>query len=102
MFLLTFLGEYKAVLHTAATLQYVWIFGIIVAFADDVCRAEFEFFGKRGGACPLYGVLVVIRTAVLAAHYFGFIEAACRTANTFQLGCVSGLDRERGTTRRMR
>jgi hypothetical protein len=50
----------------------------------------------------LYGVLVVIRTAVLAAHYFGFIEAACRTANTFQLGCVSGLDRERGTTRRMR
>jgi hypothetical protein len=39
----------------------------------------------------LYRVFVVVGTAVLAAHYIGFIEAACRTANAFQLERVNRL-----------
>lgn len=88
---MAFLREDKTVLYTAASFQDVWVFGVIVAFADDVCGAEFEFFGERGGAGPLYGVFVVVRAAVLAAHYLGFVEAACGTADAFQLSYVSRL-----------
>lgn len=89
--LLPLLREYKAILDTTAAFQDIGVFGVIVAFADDVGRAKFELFGKRGGACPLYRVFVVVGTAVLAAHHIGFIEAACRTANAFQLERVSRL-----------
>jgi hypothetical protein len=81
----SFIGEDKAVLDTAAAFEDVRVFGVIVSLADYVCGAELELFGERGGAGPLDVVLVVVCASVLAAHYVDFIEAAGAAADTFEL-----------------
>jgi hypothetical protein len=70
---LPLLCEYEAVLDTTAAFEDVWVLGIVVAFANNVCRAELEFFGERGSACPLYRVLVIVGATVFTAHDFGFV-----------------------------
>jgi hypothetical protein len=81
----SFIGEDKAVLDTAAAFEDVRVFGVIVSLADYVCGAELELFGERGGAGPLDVVLVVVCASVLAAHYVDFIEAAGTAADAFEL-----------------
>jgi type III secretory pathway component EscS len=82
------LCEYESVLDTTAALQDVWVFGVVVAFADDVRGTELEFFGERGGTCPLDVVLVVVSAGVLAAHDVDLIVAAARATNAFELSRV--------------
>lgn len=87
VFLVAFVREHQSVLDTAATLQDVWVVGVIVPLANDVGRAEFEFVRERGGAGPLDVVLVVVGACILASHYIDFIEPASGAAYAFQLPC---------------
>lgn len=70
----TFLCENQPVLDSTAPLQDIRVFGVVVAFADDVRGAKLEFVGKRGSACPLNVLRVVIGSGILAAHHVDFVE----------------------------
>lgn len=74
--LVSLVREYEPVLEAAASFEDVWVVRRVVAFADDVCRAELEFLRERGGTGPLDVVLVVVGARVLAAHYVHVVEAA--------------------------
>jgi hypothetical protein len=78
--------EYQSVLNSTASLQDVWILGVIVAFADDIRGAKFELFGQRGGTCPLNIFGIVIGAGVFAAHYIDFVEAFCVASYAGKLG----------------
>lgn len=43
-FLVSFVCEHESVFHTTAAFQNIWVFGVVVAFADNICRTEFELF----------------------------------------------------------
>ena len=73
--LVTCVCEHESVFHTTAAFQNIGIFGVVVAFADDICGAELELVWQRSCACPLDILRIVVGSGVLAAHYVNFIEA---------------------------
>jgi hypothetical protein len=75
IFLVAFICQNQTIFNSTASFQNVRIFGVIVAFADDIRGAQLELVRKRGGARPLDIFGVVVRTGVLAAHYVYFVEA---------------------------
>jgi hypothetical protein len=88
IFLVTLVREDEPVLNTTTALQDVRVLGVIVAFANDVCRAELEFFWQRSGTGPLDVVLVVVGASVLATHYVDLIVTAPGAAYAFELSRV--------------
>lgn len=82
---LPLLSEHESILDATAALQDVWVVGVVVAFADDICGAELELFGERGGACPLDRVVVVVRARVLAAHHVDLVKTTRGAANAVEL-----------------
>lgn len=77
--------QHQAVFNTAATFQDVGIVGRVVTFADDVGGGELEFFGKGGLAGPLYVLVIVVGTGVLAAHHIDFVKALRVAADACEL-----------------
>jgi hypothetical protein len=90
VFLSPLIGQNQSIFHTTTALQHVRIVGGVIPFADYFGGAEFEFFGKRGRACPLDVFFVVVCACVFAAHDIYFVEALGGAANAFQLRVVSG------------
>lgn len=77
--------EHEPVLNSTASFQDVRVFGVFVAFADDVCRAELELVGKGGSTRPLYVFRVVVGSRVLAAHHIDIVETFGVAANAREL-----------------
>jgi len=75
IFLVAFVCKNQPVFNSTASFQDIGIFGVVVAFADDICGAELELVWQRSCACPLDILRIVVGSGVLAAHYVNFIEA---------------------------
>jgi hypothetical protein len=72
IFLLPLLRQQKSVLNTTGAFENTIVIGRIIAFADDIRRAEFEVVWYVGCARPLHVFLIVIRALICAAHHIDF------------------------------
>ena len=75
IFLFSQLGQYKPVLDTTASLQNVWIVCVVVAFAYNLCTAQFELSWQRSLTSPLDIFSIILGTRVATAHDIHIIEA---------------------------
>jgi hypothetical protein len=80
---LAYLRQQQSVLYPTAAFEHPWVLWAIISLTYHIRAAELEFLGQIRGARPLYILIVVVRTSILAAHHLHLVVSAAVAAHAF-------------------